>query len=121
MTNEVIWHDLKKSPDDLPKKRGAYLIFWKFGKKSLYAIREGTPKEVIYSDNILAWAEIPLFREYEKLEEKMQSFLEYRNIREKANKEKLNEAKEIIKLLLYYGVFGEHLETRKRAEKFIAE
>lgn len=69
--NGIIWHDLRKKPDDLPKLNHFVLLF---NENTGYEIARKPPKKEYYLDvwvtndnrsifakNAIAWAEIPVF------------------------------------------------------------
>lgn len=75
--NGVIWHDLRKNPDDLPKKVGNYLVCYLdtmlerhtfelsyvdyLGKE--HWIDENNHNIETYDEGVIAWCEIPKFEE----------------------------------------------------------
>ena len=65
--NGIQWHDLRKDPNDLPKDSRDYLICFRGGKH--YGIGFSNGMRLIcygsYYDEIIAWCEIPQFKEIE--------------------------------------------------------
>ena len=73
--NGIIWHDLRKKPDDLPKLNHFVLLF---NENTGYEIARKPPEKEhcldvwvtkdnrsIFAKNAVAWAEIPIFNEEE--------------------------------------------------------
>lgn len=54
------WHDLRKSPDDLPKGEGLFVVYWSLGKIDGYTVINGFKNP---HKDIVAWCEIPEFKE----------------------------------------------------------
>lgn len=67
--NGVVWHDLRKNPDDLPKKNKLYLVFGYTNKHEMFYeldVFEPTEEEFLgCGENVIAWCEIPKFEEEE--------------------------------------------------------
>lgn len=59
------WHDLRKDPNDLPKKNGEYWAYMSsYGNKIKRAlVWENGVFDNMYDATILAWCEIPQFKE----------------------------------------------------------
>ena len=64
-----IWHDLKKNPNDLPKTENYILIVVKIKKELLYFTGYYLDRFHLdgyvrgsYSDNVIAWMDIPKFK-----------------------------------------------------------
>lgn len=65
------WHDLRKDPNDLPKDDKQYLVLYYYnykGKKEMsYGVRDNLQSDFEihrnYTEQIIAWCEIPQFKE----------------------------------------------------------
>ena len=65
------WHDLRKDPNDLPKDDKQYLVLYYYnyrGKKEMsYGVRDNLHSDFeicrCYTEQIIAWCEIPQFKE----------------------------------------------------------
>lgn len=62
--NGVVWHDLRKDPNDLPKKNGDYWVYMNCcGNKITRAlVWENGVFCNMYDATIIAWCEIPQFQ-----------------------------------------------------------
>lgn len=62
---KVIWHDLRKNPNDLPKENKLYLVFGYTNKREMFYeldVFEPTEEEFLgCGENVTAWCEIPKF------------------------------------------------------------
>lgn len=66
--NSIQWHDLRKNPNDLPKKIGEYLVYKisGYGSKSIELIQYNSNKYfwcVEHQNDVIAWCEMPQFKE----------------------------------------------------------
>ena len=62
--NGIQWHDLRKDPNDLPKKEGCYLVKVDDGKNDIYETDNFYLDDycfVLYGKYVIAWCEIPQF------------------------------------------------------------
>ena len=60
--NGVVWHDLRKDPNDLPKdNKREYLVFLDWLGKKYELLKLCEIKSFV--ENIIAWCEIPQFKE----------------------------------------------------------
>jgi hypothetical protein len=71
--NGVVWHDLRKNPNDLPKERGGYLVAIKLLKgwdTTILMYNNDEDEDELcwldseytnYNDDVIAWCEIPKF------------------------------------------------------------
>ena len=70
--NGIVWHDLRKNPNDLPKRCGTYLtnigvldFSSSFGSKWYTLMCEACDFREDVSDEVIAWCDIPKFEEEE--------------------------------------------------------
>ena len=64
--NSIQWHDLRKDPNDLPKKEGCYLVKVDDCKNDIYETDNFYLDDycfVLYGKYVIAWCEIPQFKE----------------------------------------------------------
>lgn len=70
--NGVVWHDLRKDPNDLPKENGTVLVrlekpIMKFSyfyhSEKMFSVWNKEYECNVHLHNVIAWCEIPLFKE----------------------------------------------------------
>lgn len=74
--NGVVWHDLRKNPNDLPQKVGDYIVALDYqkGTFSTYLLQYNVDEDeddikfgwfdseyTNYNDDVIAWCELPKF------------------------------------------------------------
>ena len=65
--NGVVWHDLRKDPNDLPKDDKKYFIYTNLGNYYFTQFRETywvgvMTNEFVSNNAVIAWCEIPQFQ-----------------------------------------------------------